>query len=55
MKLRKNVFFYFAVLVFLLCVLFAMACVFHRLGEGQEYPYLLKGAWLLCAFFFVFG
>ena len=55
MKLRKNVFFYFAVLVFLLCVLFAMACVFHRLGEGQEYPYLLKGAWLLGILCLVFG
>ncbi|MBR0228687.1 MAG: glycosyltransferase family 39 protein [Clostridia bacterium] len=49
MKLRKNAFFYFAVLVFLLCMLFSMACVFNRLGAGQEYPYLLKGAWILGA------
>ena len=47
MKLRKNAFFYFAVLVFLLCMLFSIACVFNRLGAGQEYPYLLKGAWVL--------
>ena len=47
MKLRKNAFFYFATLVFLLCVLFAIVCVFQRLGAGQEYPYLPKGLWLL--------
>ena len=49
MKLRKNAFFYFAVMVFLLCMLFSIACVFARLGAGQEYPYLLKGAWILGA------
>lgn len=47
MKLRRNAFFYFALLVFLLCMLLAMGCVLHRLGEGQEYPYLLKGIWVL--------
>ena len=47
MKLRKNAFYYFALVVFLLCVLFAMAGVFRRLGDGQEYPYLLKGEWVL--------
>ena len=47
MKLRRNAFFYFALMVFLLCMLLAMGCVLHRLGEGQEYPYLLKGIWVL--------
>ena len=36
-------------MVFLLCMLFSIACVFARLGAGQEYPYLLKGAWILGA------
>ena len=49
MKLKKNLFGYFAILVFLLCILFAIVCVFQRLGNGQEYPYLLKGGWLLGA------
>ncbi|MBR6029715.1 MAG: glycosyltransferase family 39 protein [Clostridia bacterium] len=47
MKLRRNAFYYFAALVFLFCVFFAMSCVFRRLGDGQEYPYLLRGYWLL--------
>ncbi len=47
MRLRKNAFYYFALAVFLLCVLFAMAGVFRRLGDSQEYPYLLKGEWVL--------
>lgn len=47
MKLRKNAFYYFTVLVFLFCIFFAMTCVFRRLGDGQEYPYLLRGLWLL--------
>ncbi|MBR2823987.1 MAG: glycosyltransferase family 39 protein [Clostridia bacterium] len=49
MKLKKNLFGYFAMLVFLVCILFAMVCTFQRLGNGQEYPYLLKGEWLLGA------
>ena len=49
MKLKKNLFGYFAILVFLMCILFAMVCTFQRLGNGQEYPYLLKGEWLLGA------
>ena len=28
-------------------MLFSISCVFRRLGDGQEYPYLLKGAWVL--------
>lgn len=47
MKLRRNAFYYFALSVFAICVLFSMACALQRLGDGQEYPYLLKGAWLL--------
>ena len=49
MKLKRNLFYYFAAFVFLFCVFFAMVCVFQRIGTGQEYPYLLKGEWLLGA------
>ena len=47
MKLRKNAFYYFALVVFMLCMVFAIGCVMRRMGDGQEYPYLLKGEWLL--------
>ena len=43
MKLQKNFFFMFATLIFILSVLFSAACVIGRLGDGQEYPYYLKG------------
>lgn len=49
MKLKRNLFYYFASFVFLFCIFFAMVCVFQRIGTGQEYPYLLKGEWLLGA------
>lgn len=49
MKLKRNLFYYFASFVFLFCVVFAMACVLQRIGDGQEYPYFLKGTWLLGA------
>ena len=50
MKIRKNFFYLFAVMVYVFCLLFAIVCVFSRLGEGQEYPYLLKGYWLIGMF-----
>ena len=37
-------------MVYVFCLLFAIVCVFSRLGEGQEYPYLLKGYWLIGMF-----
>ncbi len=43
MKLQKNFFFLFATLIFILAVFFSAACVIGRLGDGQEYPYYLKG------------
>lgn len=53
MTIRKNFFYYFAVLVYIFCILFSIVCVFNRIGEGQEYPYLLKGAWLIGMFVFL--
>ena len=47
MKLHKNVFFYFAMLVFLACVFLALSSVLSQLGASQEYPYLLKGECLV--------
>ena len=52
MRLRRNAFYTFAVLVFLVCMLFSIVCVFQRLGSGQEYPYLVKGEWLLTTLVF---
>ena len=42
MKLKRNLFYYFASFVFLFCIFFAMVCVFQRIGTGQEYPYAIK-------------
>ena len=53
MKIRKDFFYYFAVLVYIFCMLFAIVCVFNRIGEGQEYPYLIKGTWLIGSFTFL--
>lgn len=50
MKIRKNFFYYFAVLVYIFCLLFAIVCVFSRMGSGQEYPYLVKSVWLIGVF-----
>ena len=47
MKLQKNFFFLFSTLIFILAVFFSAACVTGRLGDGQEYPYYLKGIALL--------
>lgn len=52
MKLRRTGFYIFATLVFLCCILYAMSAVFARMGPGQEYPYLLRGLWLLGALAF---
>ena len=49
MKLKRNAFYTFALLIYTFCLFFAMACVLRRLGDGQEYPYFLKGLWLLAA------
>ncbi len=53
MKIRKNFFYYFAVLVYIFCLLFSIVCIFSQLGDGQEYPYLLKGYWLIGVFVFL--
>ena len=53
MTIRKNFFYYFAVLVYIFCLLFSIVCVFNRIGEGQEYPYLMKGVWLIGMFVFL--
>ena len=47
MKLQKNFFYLFATLAFSLAVFFSVACVIGRLGAGQEYPYFLKGVFVL--------
>ena len=47
MKPKKNVFGYFVNILFLLGVLYALVCGVGSLGEGREYPYLMRGAFFL--------
>ena len=47
MKLRRNGFYTFALLVFIFCIFLSLAFALQRVGNGQEYPYLPKGIWLL--------
>ena len=47
MLLRKNAFQYFAVSVWIISLLYALAAGIVSLGEGQEYPYLQGGALLM--------
>ncbi len=47
MNLKRNVFHTFALMVFLACILLAISFTLNRMGDGQEYPYLLKGLWII--------
>lgn len=47
MRFRKNWFYYLAYAICLTIVLYALAVTLLSLGNGQEYPYLLQGRWLL--------
>lgn len=47
MKPKKNVFGYFVNTLFLMGVLYALACGVIDLGTGREYPYLLRGTFLV--------
>ena len=47
MLLRKNAFQYFAISVLILSLLYALAAGVVSLGEGQEYPYLQGGVFLM--------
>ena len=46
MRLKRNAFYTFALIVYAICLFFALSTTLQSLGEGQEYPYLLKGEWL---------
>lgn len=46
MKPKKNVFSYFVIILYLLGILYVLVCGVTSLGEGREYPYLLKGTFL---------
>lgn len=46
MRLKRNAFYTFALIVYTICLFFALSTTLQSLGEGQEYPYLLKGEWL---------
>lgn len=44
MKPKKNVFSYFVIILYLVGILYVLVCGVASLGEGREYPYILKGA-----------
>lgn len=44
MKPKKNVFSYFVIILYLVGILYVLVCGVANLGEGREYPYILKGA-----------
>ena len=47
MKIRRNWFNIFAMVIYEMVILYALICTVGKLGNGQEYPYLLKGRWML--------
>jgi len=47
MKIRRNWFNIFAMVIYEIVILYALTCTIGKLGNGQEYPYLLKGRWML--------
>ena len=47
MKIRRNWFNVLATVIYEVVILYAIICTVGKLGDGQEYPYLLKGIWLI--------
>lgn len=47
MEIRRNGFMCFALTVYSVAILYAIICTASALGKGQEYPYFLKGIFLL--------
>ena len=47
MEPRKNVFSYFVIILYITAVLYILISGVTALGEGQEYPYLLQGVFLV--------
>jgi hypothetical protein len=47
MEIRRNGFMCFALTVYGVAILYAIICTASTLGAGQEYPYYLKGIFLL--------
>lgn len=51
MEPRKNLFSYFVISLYLIAVLYTLVSGVAALGSGQEYPYLLQGAFLVILLF----
>lgn len=47
MEIKRNGFMYFALTVYGIAILYAIVCTLSKLGVGQEYPYYLKGIFLI--------
>ena len=47
MEPKKSAFSYFVIILYLIGTLYILICGVNNLGEGQEYPYVLQGAFLV--------
>ncbi|MGN1022528.1 MAG: glycosyltransferase family 39 protein [Lachnospiraceae bacterium] len=47
MKIRRNWFYTLAMFILIAVLFLAMVFTMNRIGDGQEYPYLLKGEWII--------
>lgn len=47
MKIRRSWFYTLAMFILIAVLFLAMTFTVNRIGNGQEYPYLLKGEWII--------
>lgn len=47
MEPKKSAFSYFVIILYLIGTLYILICGVNNLGEGQEYPYVLQGVFLV--------
>ena len=47
MEPKKSAFSYFVIILYLIGTLYILICGVNNLGEGQEYPYVLQGLFLV--------
>lgn len=47
MEPKKSAFSYFVIILYLIGIIYILVCGVNTLGEGQEYPYMLQGIFLV--------
>ena len=55
MKIRRSWFYTLAMFILMAVLFLAMTFAVNRIGNGQEYPYLLKGKWIIGMLALAFG